>query len=114
MDEEGFGVVLFGDLSHPWPFVLMGTQVIRRGWGDRQTAGVFPGTSAGCGRCWDPLPEPCLRSTGAQAWPSPARPELASLPEPPLPRPQDRAVINQRQKQKQTEKCNQLGKGRAG
>lgn len=33
-----------------------------------------------------------------------------SLPEP---RPQDRTVINQRQKQKQAEKCNQLGKGRA-
>lgn len=41
-------------------------------------------------------------------------PGLTSVPEPPLPRPQDRAVINQRQKQKQTEKCNQLGKGRAG
>lgn len=36
-----------------------------------------------------------------------------SLTEPPLSRPQDRAMINQRQKQKQAEKCNQLGKGMA-
>lgn len=35
MDEEGFGVGLFGGLSHPWPLVLMGTQLIPRGWGDK-------------------------------------------------------------------------------
>ena len=35
VDEEGFGVVLFWGLSHPRPTVLMGTQLIHRGWGDK-------------------------------------------------------------------------------
>lgn len=49
----------------------------------------------------------------AQACLGPGWLELVSLTEPPLSWPQDRAMINQRQKQKQAEKCNQLGKGMA-
>lgn len=63
--------------------------------------------------CLQEIPS-CDQVLKAQAYLGPGWLGLVSLPEPPLSRPQDRAMINQRQKQKQAEKCNQLGKGMAG
>lgn len=85
VDEEGFGVGLFWSLSHPWLTVLMGTQLILEA-GETNSWGL----SWFFCRLWmllGPPPEPCLGSAGAQVWPGPAQPGLASLPEPPLPRP---------------------------